>query len=303
MTPRRITADRDKVTRLRVIANGGGRGNGGGRAKGTLPPPSAPMEVARELVDERYTAAAGALTLRHWRGGWWEWDGPGGSRSSSGRWRARRTRSPSTPSTRTSDTIEAVGADRHKIGDLLDALAAVVHLPEDVSMPSWLDGPRYNGLLVSVRATGCSTSAGASCSHTTRGSSTRPASRSSTTRRPNAPARWRASSTSCGATTGDSIDALQQWFGYMISGRLDLHKILLLVGPTRAGKGVTARILGALVGDGERRRADAVEPERRLRARAAARQDAGGRLRRAAERPRRARRRRAAAVDLAARTR
>jgi putative DNA primase/helicase len=45
-----------------------------------------------------------------------------------------------------------------------------------------------------------------------------------------------------------SPDALQEWFGYVVSGRLDLHKILLLVGPTRAGKGVTARILGALVG-------------------------------------------------------
>ena len=47
----------------------------------------------------------------------------------------------------------------------------------------------------------------------------------------------------------ESAAALQEWFGYVISGRLDLHKILLLVGPTRAGKGVTARILGALVGD------------------------------------------------------
>ena len=44
----------------------------------------------------------------------------------------------------------------------------------------------------------------------------------------------------------------------MISGRLDLHKILLLVGPTRAGKGVIARVLGALIGARERRRADAV---------------------------------------------
>ena len=35
----------------------------------------------------------------------------------------------------------------------------------------------------------------------------------------------------------------------MISGRLDLHKILLLVGPTRAGKGVISRTLGKLVGD------------------------------------------------------
>ena len=38
--------------------------------------------------------------------------------------------------------------------------------------------------------------------------------------------------------------------GYVISGRLDLHKILLLVGPTRAGKGVIARVLKALVGRG-----------------------------------------------------
>ena len=50
-----------------------------------LAPPSAPMEVARELVAERYTDAQRTMTLRHWRGGWWEWRGPGGSRSSSGR--------------------------------------------------------------------------------------------------------------------------------------------------------------------------------------------------------------------------
>ena len=31
-------------------------------------------------------------------------------------------------------------------------------------------------------------------------------------------------------------------------GRLDLHKIMLLVGPTRAGKGVISRTLGRLVG-------------------------------------------------------
>jgi putative DNA primase/helicase len=38
--------------------------------------------------------------------------------------------------------------------------------------------------------------------------------------------------------------------GYVISGRRDLHKILLLIGPTRAGKGVIARVLKALVGWG-----------------------------------------------------
>ena len=44
------------------------------------------------------------------------------------------------------------------------------------------------------------------------------------------------------------INVLSEWFGYVVSGRTDLHKILLNVGPTRGGKGVIARILTALVG-------------------------------------------------------
>ena len=46
----------------------------------------------------------------------------------------------------------------------------------------------------------------------------------------------------------DAIDVLGEWFGYVISGRLDLHKILLMVGPTRGGKGAIARVLTALIG-------------------------------------------------------
>ena len=41
---------------------------------------------------------------------------------------------------------------------------------------------------------------------------------------------------------------LGEWFGYVVSGRLDLHKILLMVGPTRGGKGVIARVLSAMIG-------------------------------------------------------
>ena len=46
----------------------------------------------------------------------------------------------------------------------------------------------------------------------------------------------------------NAADLLGEWFGYVISGRLDLHKILLMVGPTRGGKGAIARVLSALVG-------------------------------------------------------
>jgi putative DNA primase/helicase len=48
----------------------------------------------------------------------------------------------------------------------------------------------------------------------------------------------------------ESIAALQEFFGYVLSGRTDLHKILLLIGPTRSGKGTIARVLAALLGKG-----------------------------------------------------
>lgn len=41
---------------------------------------------------------------------------------------------------------------------------------------------------------------------------------------------------------------LQQWFGYVLSGRTDLQKIASLVGPPRCGKGTIYRIMQALIG-------------------------------------------------------
>jgi putative DNA primase/helicase len=41
---------------------------------------------------------------------------------------------------------------------------------------------------------------------------------------------------------------LQEWFGYVISGRTDLQKMADLYGPRRCGKGTIARVLEALLG-------------------------------------------------------
>ena len=43
---------------------------------------------------------------------------------------------------------------------------------------------------------------------------------------------------------------LQEYIGYILSGRTDMQKMLLLIGPTRSGKGTIARMLAALVGRG-----------------------------------------------------
>lgn len=43
-------------------------------------------------------------------------------------------------------------------------------------------------------------------------------------------------------------DLLQEWFGYCLTGDTSQHKMLLIVGPRRSGKGTIARVLTRLVG-------------------------------------------------------
>jgi putative DNA primase/helicase len=116
-----------------------------------LPSPNAPMEVAHEFVLTRHTHDSGLLTLRHWRGGWWEWLGP--------HWRERAQRGIAADAYhftehaqyRAGDMVKPWAPNRNKIANLLDALAAIVYLPEEVPMPSWLNKTAYSGLLVSTQ--------------------------------------------------------------------------------------------------------------------------------------------------------
>ncbi|TXH19784.1 MAG: hypothetical protein E6R06_23705 [Mycobacterium sp.] len=45
-----------------------------------------------------------------------------------------------------------------------------------------------------------------------------------------------------------AITCLQQWFGYVISGRTDLQKWMLIIGPSGSGKSIIADVLGKLLG-------------------------------------------------------
>lgn len=47
----------------------------------------------------------------------------------------------------------------------------------------------------------------------------------------------------------DSIACLQEWFGYLLTTGTRQQKILMIVGPQRAGKGTIGRVLKALVGE------------------------------------------------------
>ncbi|MBA2513361.1 MAG: NTP-binding protein [Solirubrobacterales bacterium] len=185
--------------------------------------------------------------MRHWRGGWWEW------RTS--HWVEIEQRAMQAVAYTFTEHAAYVDEGKHKpwaptrykIVNLLDALGAICHLAEDVVSPSWLDGAEYDGLLVSTANGLLDVGRRELLAHT-------PLFWNATSvpfpYDPAAPApkRWLAFLAELWPADPDSQRALQEWVGYVISGRLDLHKILLLVGPTRAGKGVTTRILSALVG-------------------------------------------------------
>ena len=64
------------------------------------------------------------------------------------------------------------------------------------------------------------------------------------------PARGWSSWIRSGPTTRSRSMLLQEYIGYILSGRTDMQKMLLLIGPTRSGKGTIARMLAALVGRG-----------------------------------------------------
>lgn len=48
----------------------------------------------------------------------------------------------------------------------------------------------------------------------------------------------------------ESLDLLQEWFGYSLTGDTSQQKMLLMVGPKRSGKGTIARVLTQLIGTG-----------------------------------------------------
>ena len=223
----------------------------------TLPPPGNPMQTAREFV-ARHCLHAGTLILHYWRDSWWEW--------ATTRWREVERRF--VVSRLYTFTEHAVYWDeeengykpwapnRHRIGDLAEALGAICILRDDIDQPCWLDGSQSKGVIVA-------------CANGLLELEKRELRPHSPLffnlvavpfpYDPNAPSPsewlvflqklWPGDNPDAEpALDQPEIHALGEWFGYVISGRLDLHKILLMIGPTRGGKGIIARILSALIG-------------------------------------------------------
>ena len=130
--------------------------------------------------------------------------------------------------------------NRRKVADVIEALAAVVHLDDRVSYPCWLDGRPERPIVACANGL-LDVLSGELLTHTPIYFNLAAVPFDYD---PDAddPERGEQFLDDLWGDDREQIAALQEWCGYVISGRLDLHKILLLTGPTRGGKGVIARI-------------------------------------------------------------
>lgn len=219
-----------------------------------LPAPSNPMAVARRLLPDWHNDA-GRLLVRRWRGSWMRWTGTSWRELDEQQMRAHLYR-------RLEHASYCAGEDKHgepeirdwaptkqKIGNLTDALAAVTLLPTEVDAPAWIDADaaREDGSPIVACANGLLRIRDRALLAHTPGFFNLVSVPFDYHPQAVAPA-WEHFLRQVWPDDPAAIAALQEWFGYVLSGRTDQQKILLIKGPSRSGKGTIARVLKELVG-------------------------------------------------------
>jgi putative DNA primase/helicase len=203
------------------------------------------MDCAREFVAQS-CLRDDVPVLRYWRAGWWEWRQSHWFEIDECEVRSMLYKFTEHARYQSDEGQKKWSPTRRKIGDMLEALGAILILGKEFDQPSWLD-QRSTGTIVATANGLLDIERRELLPHT-------PQYFNQTfvpfDYDPNAaePTEWLGFLGELWPDEPAAIDVLGEWFGYVISGRLDLHKILLMVGPTRGGKGAIARVLSALVG-------------------------------------------------------
>ncbi len=134
----------------------------------------------------------------------------------------------------------------------LDTIRAFVHLPASTVSPSWLDGGK--GRPPALELLPCKSLN----LHIPSGRILAPTPALFTINaldfdydpNPEPPERWIKFLEQLFGDDLESVDLLQEWMGYCLTGNTSQQKMLLLVGPRRSGKGTIGRIVTRLVGTG-----------------------------------------------------
>jgi putative DNA primase/helicase len=217
-----------------------------------VPPPSNPMAVAREFFSARYKRDDVEL-LRHHRGDFHAWDGRSWPEAEDRTVRAELyrwlERAVYWKVVNKVPTLVPFEPTRRKLGDLLEAVAAIGHLPAAVAPPAWLDGegeyPAHelvamdNGILHLPSRTLLPPSPRLYVPHALAFGYDPDAP---------APARWMKFMDELWPEDDGCSSCLAEIMGYILGGDTRQQKMFLIVGPKRSGKGTVARVLTGLFG-------------------------------------------------------
>ncbi|MCS4535421.1 phage/plasmid primase, P4 family [Corynebacterium sp. HS2168-gen11] len=210
------------------------------------PSPALPMAVARRLLADCFTQAE-HYTLAYWRGDYWHYNGAYFARVEdeldvkSILWKRLEQ-----------VTYDKDGDDKawaptsSKISGLMEPLAICCKQPLVLAPPLWVDTQQpalgtiamTNGIFnlnsrkLEALTPRLFTTWGLSFAYDEKAQC------------PN----WLKFLNSIFSHDPQAIDALQEFCGYLISGNTHLHKGLMLIGPSRAGKGTISGIIQALMG-------------------------------------------------------
>lgn len=214
-----------------------------------LPSPTAPLNAAKVFLAET-CIHADALTLCYWRGTFWQHVGSHWKELSKDDIRRRLYEfTAEAIYTKTTDkgivvVMPWLPNDR-RISMLVDALKAACALPDDIEPGSWLDG-RTTGTTIALRNGLLDLNGRTLVPHTPLffNMLALPFDYDAEAKCPE----WDAFMRDLWGDDDEPPMALQEAMGAAVGGMLDLHRILVLVGPPRAGKSLIASIFEALVG-------------------------------------------------------
>lgn len=220
-----------------------------GAAPGTFySNPDAPMRVARDL-EHMWTTTQGK-TLHHWRETWMQWTGTHwmetGVSAIKSRLYLKLEDAVYLTTTKKGDSeVKPWNPNIGKIANLVEAIAAVTQLDQRTETGSWLGRDGEKGL-ISCQNVLVNPITRATHGHTPAYFTTTsvPYGYDPATTCP----QWLAFLKEVFGDDTESIQAIQEWAGYVLSGRTDLQKGIQLIGPPRSGKGTIARILEKLIG-------------------------------------------------------
>ena len=225
-----------------------GRRSGGHRV--IVPAPAEPMSVAREVIRMLYSDPTGIVLRKHrnvfhrWTGTCWPAIAHSDIRAAVYQFLEHAEY------VKPDEGLKPFAPTRRKIDDVIDAARAIVNLESDRNVPMWTesatdDPPAVeivsmaNGLLhVPTRTL---------IPHTPRFFTHHALPFPFVADAPT-PRRWMDFLHELWSDDESSIAALQEVTGYLVAGNTRLHKIPLVVGPARAGKGTYGRVLTGLLG-------------------------------------------------------